>query len=127
MIHSEPVLGTDRVTATFSVPRDGHVEPVAVVGDFNDWDATANLLAPSGDTCSASVVMGTGRRYAFRYLAGDGRWFNDHSADCYQPNEFGGSDSVVDLTGKAEMLIIPLCDEDHFDEAPAWGPIREPS
>ena len=43
--------------------------------------------------------MGAGRRYAFRYLADDGRCFNDQLAVDYQPNEFGGSDSVVDLTG----------------------------
>jgi hypothetical protein len=44
------------------------------------------------------VRVAPGRRYAFRYLAEGGRWFNDDAADDYQPNAFGGSDSVLDLT-----------------------------
>lgn len=68
---------------------------------FNDWDPTATFLVGGNGMCRASVVMGAGRRYAFRYLAQGRRWFNDQTADDYQPNEFGGSDSVVDVTGSA--------------------------
>lgn len=46
----------------------------------------------------ASVTLAGGRRHAFRYLAEGGRWFNDEAADSYQPNQYGGSDSVLDLT-----------------------------
>lgn len=34
----------------------------------------------------------------FRYLPNGGRWENDRQADTYADNEFGGSDSVLDLT-----------------------------
>ena len=99
MIRRAPVKGTDTVKVTFTVPRDGHVEPMAVVGNFNDWDPTANPLAQRGEACTATVVVGSGRRYAFRYLAGGGEWFNDEAADAYESNGMGEDNSVVDLTG----------------------------
>lgn len=97
MIQCTSVKGTDRVKATFRVPIDGHVHPVAVVGDFNDWDPTATPLARRGERCTASVVVDSGRRYAFRYLAESGEWFNDEAADAYESNGMGGDNSILDL------------------------------
>jgi 1,4-alpha-glucan branching enzyme len=98
MIRCEPRKGDDQVKVTFTVPADGTDERVSVVGDFNDWDPEATPLARRRETLQASIVLDAGRRYAFRYLADGGRWFNDEEADDYQGNGFGGSDSVVDLT-----------------------------
>ena len=97
MIRCEPRKGDDQVKVTFAIPADGS-DRVSVVGDFNDWDPVATPLARRAETLRASVVLDAGRRYAFRYLADGGRWFNDDEADDYQGNDFGGSDSVVDLT-----------------------------
>ncbi len=62
------------------------------------WDPTATSLRKHRDQRTASVTVEAARRYAFRYLAEGGRWFNDEAFDGYQPNEYGGSDSVVDLS-----------------------------
>ena len=98
VIRCEPRKRGGRVNVTFAIPVDGS-ERVSVVGDFNDWDPVATPLARRGETLQASVVVDAGRRYRFRYLADGGRWFNDYEADDYQRNDFGGSDSIVDLTG----------------------------
>ena len=98
MIRCEPGKGDGQVKVTFAIPADGTDERVSVVGDFNDWDPVATPLARRGETLRASVLLDAGRRHAFRYLADEGRWFNDDEADDYQGNGFGGSDSVVDLT-----------------------------
>ena len=98
MIRCEPGKGAGRVKVTFAIPADGTDEHVSVVGDFNDWDPVATPLARRGETLRARVFLDAGRRYAFRYLADGGRWFNDDEADEYEGNAFGGSDSVVDLT-----------------------------
>jgi 1,4-alpha-glucan branching enzyme len=98
MILCEPGKGDGQVKVTFALPADGADERVSVVGDFNDWDPVATPLARRGATLRASIVLETGRRYAFRYLADGGRWFNDDDADDYQENEFAGSDSILDLT-----------------------------
>ena len=55
------------------------------------WNASANDIV-------TEVVLGAGRTYRFRYLLDDERWENDWEADSYVPNEFGGDDSVLDLT-----------------------------
>ena len=101
MIQCEPAQGDSHVKVTFAVPADGADEPVSVVGDFNDWDPVATPLVRRRGMLRASVVLHAGRRYAFRYLADGGRWFNDDEADDYQGNEFGGSNSVLDLTQQA--------------------------
>ena len=99
MIRCQPKPGTEQVKVTFVLPEAGiDGQRVAVVGDFNDWDPTARPLRKHRDERSASVVLDAGRRYAFRYLAEGGRWFNDEAADDNRPNEHGGSDSVLDLT-----------------------------
>jgi 1,4-alpha-glucan branching enzyme len=98
MIECEPAKGDGQVKVTFALAADGTDEPVSVVGDFNDWDPVATPLVRRRQTLRASVVLDAGRRYAFRYLGDGGRWFNDDEADDYQGNQFGGSDSVVDLT-----------------------------
>ncbi len=105
MIRCEPARGGDQVKVTFAIPADGTDERVSVVGDFNDWDPVATPLARRAETLRASILLDADRRYAFRYLAEGGRWFNDDEADDYQENDFGGSDSVVDLRNRSERAV----------------------
>lgn len=100
MIEVEPTAG-GHVKVTFIAPEDAYDGQTAVVGDFNDWDPMATPLRKRKGRWSASVIVEPGRRYAFRYLAEGGRWLNDDGADDYQPNQYGGSDSVVDLSARA--------------------------
>jgi 1,4-alpha-glucan branching enzyme len=101
MIQCEPTKGDSQVKVTFAIPADGSDERVSVVGDFNDWDPVATPLVRRRGVLRASVVLEPGHRYAFRYFADGGRWFNDDEADDYQGNDFGGSDSVLDLSQQA--------------------------
>ena len=99
MIRCEPMKGGKQVKVTFTVAEDGMKgQGLAVVGDFNDWDPAATPLCPEGDVRAATITVPVGGRYAFRYLAEGGRWFNDEAAEAYQPNGFGGDDCVLDLT-----------------------------
>jgi len=86
------------VVATFRVPAACGATTAAVVGEFNDWSLTATPMAPDGDSLTARVPLATGRAYRFRYFLDGQRWENDWAADAYVPNEFGGEDSVIDLT-----------------------------
>jgi hypothetical protein len=96
MITKQPADEGARIAVTFTLPVGGG--RVWVAGDFNDWDESATPLRPEGDTCSATVVVLGGRCYGFRYVDEQGRWFNDDTADSYEPNTFGGHNGVVDLT-----------------------------
>ena len=68
-----------------------------VAGDPNGWDDTAVRLHKRR-TRSASVSLDPGRRYSFRYVDSEGRWFNDDDSDGYETNEFGDSNCIIDLT-----------------------------
>lgn len=87
-----------RVLTTFRLPDVVGAVEAAVVGEFNDWSATANPMDHVGDEYVACVALVPGRAYRFRYLLDGRRWVNDWAADAYVPNEFGGDDSVIDLT-----------------------------
>jgi hypothetical protein len=100
MIQCTPKKGSDEVRATFTFPDgdlDGHL--IALVGDFNGWDPTANPMRRKGNGRVATVTVPAGRRYAFRYLCDDGAWFNDEAADAYERNDFGVDNSILDLIG----------------------------
>lgn len=97
MICCEPTKRGDKVKVTFVVPEDTVEGAVAVVGDFNDWDPTATPLRKQGNQRRAALTVPSGRRYAFRYLGQDGRWFNDDAADDYEGNDYGGQNGVIDL------------------------------
>jgi hypothetical protein len=47
------------------------------------------------------VTVHPGRRYAFRYHASNGDWFNDETVVDFAPNELGGLNCVIDLTDGA--------------------------
>ncbi len=104
MIRREPVKGGEQVKITFVLPGNGGGNgggngKVAVAGEFNGWDRSANVLRKRGDTRSASVTLGAGQRYAFRYVdVATDQWFNDDDADGYERNEFGDDNSILDLT-----------------------------
>jgi 1,4-alpha-glucan branching enzyme len=100
MIEKHP--GADTVQVTFRVPTAAGAARVSVVGEFNDWDPERHVLSPVGDDAyETTVALAPGRSYRFRYLLDGARWENDWAADAYAPNEFGGDDSVVDLTDAA--------------------------
>lgn len=98
MIRTQPLHDDGKVEVAFVLPQtpDG---TLCVVGDFNDWDPTVTPMAPGGEGYEAKVTVDAGRRYAFRYLSGDGAWFNDEAAHTYEPGPFGSDNSVIDVTG----------------------------
>lgn len=102
MIKRALVKGRDQVKVTFVLPvENGNpaAAKVAVAGEFNGWDPQATVLRKRGESRSASVTLDAGQRYAFRYVdTAEDRWFNDEAADSYERNEFGGENSIVDLT-----------------------------
>jgi 1,4-alpha-glucan branching enzyme len=78
------------------LPADFPHVPIAVVGDFNQWDASAHPLTRVSDgTYQATVTLEAGRRYAFRYLSQGGWWFNEGFADDLEPGPFGRYNSIL--------------------------------
>ena len=98
MVMTETRSDSDgRVLTTFRLPDVVGAETVFVVGEFNDWSATAHPMEHVDGAFIAFIALAPGRAYRFRYLLDGERWVNDWEADAYVPNEFGGDDSVIDL------------------------------
>jgi 1,4-alpha-glucan branching enzyme len=100
------VDGDGSVVATFRLPAQVHATTVHVVGEFNDWSPSAHPMESGGQGFIARVPLQPGRRYRFRYLIDGERWENDWAADDYIDNDFGGTDSVLDLTGAARPELV---------------------
>ena len=85
---------------TFVLPREAapEAETVCILGEFNNWAQDAHPLKTlkSGDF-TATLELETGRAYRFRYIIDGWKYENDWYADRYEPNPYGGEDSVVDV------------------------------
>jgi hypothetical protein len=67
---------------------------VAVVGNFNDWDATKNVLTLTADSVwSGNIKLAPGR-YEYQLVV-DGKWIADPGAQHSADSEFGGTNSVM--------------------------------
>ena len=96
MIRREPTKRGDKVHVTFELPDDGGDSEIFLVGDFNGWSESETPLRRKDGVRKASLTLVADRRYAFRYLR-DGKWFNDETADGYEPNDYGETNSVLEL------------------------------
>src|SRR4051812_43183147 len=107
VVESGPSDG-EMVMVTFRLPRAIDAHRACVVSEFNDWSETANPMERDRDSFLARIPLAPGRPYRFRYLLDGERWENDWAADAYVTNDFGGDDSVIDLTDKAtEVPAVP--------------------
>jgi 1,4-alpha-glucan branching enzyme len=96
MLEKEP-LENGSVQVTFRVSHYIWADSIALVGEFNDWNAHSHLLHQTREDGEwhITLVLEKNRTYRFRYLV-DGRdWMDDDHADSCEANPFGGFDSVV--------------------------------
>lgn len=97
MLKRESINGTNQVKVTFVIPNDPDQPRISVVGDFNNWDPSANVFVKrQNNTRSVTATVDAGQRYRFRYyVAADESWLNEDSADAYEPNEFGSHNCLL--------------------------------
>jgi 1,4-alpha-glucan branching enzyme len=85
MLSRAPLFG-GKNRITFSLPASEPAGAVSVVGDFNAWEPGRHELVPRRNgRRSVSVVLPPGE-HRFRYLATDGVWLDDESADQVDPS-----------------------------------------
>jgi len=87
-------------SVTFVLPKAAASEAgsVCILGEFNNWSADAHPLSrrEEGDF-AITLALEAGRAYRFRYVIDGWKFENDWFADRYEPNPYGGEDSVVDV------------------------------
>jgi 1,4-alpha-glucan branching enzyme len=97
MMLQKKQVGDGIVRVTFRVSHYIWADSIALVGEFNDWDTNRHFLQRTRDDGEwhISLVLEAGKSYRFRYLVDGKEWMDDDHADGYEPNPFGGFDSVV--------------------------------
>ena len=89
-----------RCSVTFVLPKEAALDAgsVCILGEFNNWSADAHPLTrrETGDFV-ITLDLEAGRAYRFRYVIDGWKFENDWFADRYEPNPYGGEDSVVDV------------------------------
>ncbi len=69
---------------------------VYLVGDFNNWNESADELKPLKDgSFSQTLELESGREYQFRYLVDGKTWVNDEEADGYIASGLGDSQNAI--------------------------------
>lgn len=90
----DPISNSNKYSVTFEMPADIQANTLAVLGDFNDWDASAFMKRRKDGTWAKTIRLAPGT-YRFRYLADDGAWYNDSDADGYEPSGLGDDNCLV--------------------------------
>lgn len=83
---------------TFELPAQAvnGAKTVAVAGDFNNWDPTAQLLKKQKDgSYKATVELPVGGEYQFRYILDGTKWENDAAADKYVASGVSSDENSV--------------------------------
>ncbi|MFD2571419.1 isoamylase early set domain-containing protein [Spirosoma soli] len=80
-LKSKPIA---KVTFELSAEAVNGAKTVAVAGEFNNWDATAQVLKKQKDgSYKTTVELPVGNEYQFRYILDGSKWENDEAADKY--------------------------------------------
>ena len=84
-----------KVRFIYDLPSESEVY---LVGDFNSWDETHTPLKKD-DKGKWVIELNLPRGiYQFKYKI-NRDWFNDHYADDYCSNPYGGTNSVIKVNG----------------------------
>ena len=100
MLKKQYLKGKPICKVTFTLPKEAAegTQEVKILGDFNEWSWEKGApMKVVKNEYQAVLQLATGRSYQFRDMMDRDRWENDHQADAYVPNEFGGDNSVLVL------------------------------
>ncbi len=74
-----------------------NAETVKILGLNSDWQHSVDMSRKKDGTFAADVTLPKDSRHQFKYLVNEIEWLNEPEADAHEPNEFGGSNSVIVL------------------------------
>jgi len=83
---------------TFRIPEEigNSAKTAHVVGEFNNWNFSSTPMKKlKTGVFTATLNLGKGREYQFRYLLDNKKWENDMGADKFVPTPFGDSENSV--------------------------------
>ena len=84
-----------QVEVTFTISGI-NANQIAVAGDFNGWNTSANQLEdPDGDGIWTGKMYLKPGRYEYMLVVDDGKWVTDANAKVYADDGFGSKNAVL--------------------------------
>ena len=84
-----------QVEVTFTISGI-NANQIAVAGDFNGWNTSANQLEdPDGDGIWTGKMQLKPGRYEYMLVVDDGKWVTDPNAKVYADDGFGSKNAVL--------------------------------
>jgi 1,4-alpha-glucan branching enzyme len=72
-------------------------ETVEVLGLNSDWENSVIMSKKKDGSFTCDVSLPKNSQHQFKYRVNENIWLNEPEADSEQPNEYGGSNSVIIL------------------------------
>lgn len=72
-------------------------ETMEILGLNSDWENSVIMSRKKDGTFTADVNLPKDSKHEFKYRINQAVWSNDPDADALEPNQFGGSNSVISL------------------------------
>jgi len=76
---------------------DDDAETVQIRGLNSDWQKSILMAKKKDGSFTADVTLPKDSKHQFKYVVNETLWLNEPEADSQEPNEFGGSNSVIVL------------------------------
>ena len=86
----------DYCKVKFSFKPD-NAETVQILGLNSDWQKSVSMSKKKDGSFAVEVTLPKPSKHQFKYLVNEDQWLNEPEADLQEPNEFGGSNSVLVL------------------------------
>jgi len=91
----EKEAAAHQVEVTFTISGI-NANQIAVAGDFNGWNTSANQLEdPDGDGIWTGKMQLEPGRYEYMLVVDDGKWVTDPNAKVYADDGFGSKNAVL--------------------------------
>jgi 1,4-alpha-glucan branching enzyme len=97
-----PAAGADGVTFTYR----GDGGSVAVAGEFNGWNTSADPMAQQADGSWTLVKKLDPGRYAYKFVIDGGTWKEDPTAAEFVDDGYGGKNSIL-VVGAGAAAATP--------------------
>ncbi len=86
----------DYCKVKFSIENET-AETIAVIGLNNDWDNSTIMSKKKDGSFAVEVNLPKDSKHEFKYLVNQNEWINDTTADSFEPNIYGETNSVITL------------------------------
>ncbi|QCR22518.1 isoamylase early set domain-containing protein [Pontibacter sp. SGAir0037] len=86
----------DHCKVKFSVNPE-NAESVEILGLNGDWDNPVPMSKKKGGSFTYETSLPKESQHEFKYRVNGSEWMNEPEADSENPNEYGGTNSVLVL------------------------------